>query len=430
MTGERVESADAPAPPPRNVLVAALLAATAPLALPPRLAPPVLAATPTQPVAVPNAGFETAGAAGPALGLVARRPGPGRGRRAPRGRRPRRRRGDRARRGRAGVAERAVGEGGPPGRPRLPPLRLGEDARTPPPTLSRATPPRCAATLSMASFPFTNHSPAVGGTRDWTRVETTFVATAAADRVRLDLGRNGTATGRAWFDDVDARRGRRHHRGHPPRARALGGAGLPLRGPRLDLRPRGGRALRPRPPVREAGLRRDRRLHPEAVDPARREGPRPRLGRPAHAGRRAHAAPVRPRVPRGDEGHRRRRGRGGGRGPRAQGGPPGRRHDELRDRPRLDGGRSPGDAERRHRPDASSRPRTSSPCPTASTSARRSPRPGPPPPTAGPSSSRSSCGTATPASTSTWSSTSCPRRATASSCRPSPAASTRAPTST
>ena len=58
------------------------------------------------------------------------------------------------------------------------------------------------ATLSMASFPFTNHSPAVGGTRDWTRVETTFVATTASDRVELQLGRNGTATGRAWFDDV------------------------------------------------------------------------------------------------------------------------------------------------------------------------------------------------------------------------------------
>lgn len=63
-------------------------------------------------------------------------------------------------------------------------------------------PTAVAATLSMASFPFTNHSPAAGGTRGWTRVETTFVATAATDRVRLDLGRNGTATGRAWFDDV------------------------------------------------------------------------------------------------------------------------------------------------------------------------------------------------------------------------------------
>jgi hypothetical protein len=58
------------------------------------------------------------------------------------------------------------------------------------------------ATIAMASFPFTNHAAAVGGTRDWTRVETTFVATASTDRVELQLGRNGTATGHAHFDDV------------------------------------------------------------------------------------------------------------------------------------------------------------------------------------------------------------------------------------
>jgi hypothetical protein len=58
------------------------------------------------------------------------------------------------------------------------------------------------ATIAMTSFPFTNHAQAVGGTRGWTRVETTFVATASTDRVLLQLGRNGTATGRALFDDV------------------------------------------------------------------------------------------------------------------------------------------------------------------------------------------------------------------------------------
>ena len=63
-------------------------------------------------------------------------------------------------------------------------------------------PTAVAATVSMASFPFTNHATAVGGTRDWTRLETTFVATSARDRVELHLGRNGTASGRAWFDDV------------------------------------------------------------------------------------------------------------------------------------------------------------------------------------------------------------------------------------
>jgi len=64
-------------------------------------------------------------------------------------------------------------------------------------------PTAVAATIAMASFPFTNHAPAVGGTRGWTRVEALFVATAPTDRVQLQLGRNGTATGRAAFDDVE-----------------------------------------------------------------------------------------------------------------------------------------------------------------------------------------------------------------------------------
>ena len=64
-------------------------------------------------------------------------------------------------------------------------------------------PTAVAATIAMVSFPFTNHAPAAGGTRGWTRVETLFVATASSDRVQLQLGRNGTATGRAAFDDVE-----------------------------------------------------------------------------------------------------------------------------------------------------------------------------------------------------------------------------------
>lgn len=59
-----------------------------------------------------------------------------------------------------------------------------------------------AAALTMASFPFTNHSGAAGATRPFGKVETLFVATTAKDRVRLHLGLNGTATGAAWFDDV------------------------------------------------------------------------------------------------------------------------------------------------------------------------------------------------------------------------------------
>lgn len=58
------------------------------------------------------------------------------------------------------------------------------------------------ACLAMASFPFTNHSPAAGATRDWHELEMRFVATRAADRVTLHLGRNGGARGTVWFDDL------------------------------------------------------------------------------------------------------------------------------------------------------------------------------------------------------------------------------------
>ncbi|MFH1176247.1 MAG: C45 family autoproteolytic acyltransferase/hydrolase [Acidobacteriota bacterium] len=63
-------------------------------------------------------------------------------------------------------------------------------------------PTAVAACLTMASFPFTNHSPVVGAASPWRRVETLFIATQAEDRLRLHLGHNGTATGAAWFDDV------------------------------------------------------------------------------------------------------------------------------------------------------------------------------------------------------------------------------------
>lgn len=58
------------------------------------------------------------------------------------------------------------------------------------------------ACLSLESQPFTNHSPAVGGSSDWTRVEMIFIATRGKDRVQLHLGHNGSASGKAWFDDV------------------------------------------------------------------------------------------------------------------------------------------------------------------------------------------------------------------------------------
>jgi hypothetical protein len=58
------------------------------------------------------------------------------------------------------------------------------------------------ACLTMASFPFTNHSPSVGATSDWKKIETLFIATRGIDQVRLHLGFNGNAKGRAWFDDI------------------------------------------------------------------------------------------------------------------------------------------------------------------------------------------------------------------------------------
>ncbi|HEX2868988.1 MAG TPA: C45 family autoproteolytic acyltransferase/hydrolase [Ignavibacteriales bacterium] len=59
-----------------------------------------------------------------------------------------------------------------------------------------------AACISMQSFPFTNHSPALGSTSEWQKIETIFIATTKEDRISLNLGYNGGARGNAWFDDV------------------------------------------------------------------------------------------------------------------------------------------------------------------------------------------------------------------------------------
>jgi hypothetical protein len=63
-------------------------------------------------------------------------------------------------------------------------------------------PTAVAATLTMASFPFTNNATVVGGTRGWTKSEALFIATQQSDRVIVRFGYNGTATGNAWFDDI------------------------------------------------------------------------------------------------------------------------------------------------------------------------------------------------------------------------------------
>lgn len=56
--------------------------------------------------------------------------------------------------------------------------------------------------ITMASFPFTNHSSTVGANSVWTEVYAYFIATQKEDYVRIHLGYNGTATGKAWFDDI------------------------------------------------------------------------------------------------------------------------------------------------------------------------------------------------------------------------------------
>ena len=63
-------------------------------------------------------------------------------------------------------------------------------------------PTSVAACLTMASFPFTNHSPSVGGDTDWKEISTLFVATAPEDRVRLHFGFNGKAAGKSYFDNL------------------------------------------------------------------------------------------------------------------------------------------------------------------------------------------------------------------------------------
>jgi len=62
-------------------------------------------------------------------------------------------------------------------------------------------PTAIGACLSMKSFPFTQCSPAPGG-ETGSRVSALFFATQGTDAVQLHLGRNGKATGSAWFDDV------------------------------------------------------------------------------------------------------------------------------------------------------------------------------------------------------------------------------------
>ncbi len=64
-------------------------------------------------------------------------------------------------------------------------------------------PTSVGACITMESFPFTNHSPTLGATKDWTKIEVQFIATKKTDKVRLHLGFNGKAKGKVWFDNVN-----------------------------------------------------------------------------------------------------------------------------------------------------------------------------------------------------------------------------------
>ena len=67
---------------------------------------------------------------------------------------------------------------------------------------SKRYPTPVAACLTMESFPFTNHSPAIGATKDWTKSQVLFIATKSEDRILLHFGFNGNAKGRILFDDI------------------------------------------------------------------------------------------------------------------------------------------------------------------------------------------------------------------------------------
>ena len=195
-------------------------------------APPApSAAAPDQPVAVPNAGFETAGAAALPSGWSLDGPAPAGAavRRADDAATAARRRSSsaRTRRRRSTVLSETVA------------LRVGHVYR-----LSAWVRTRDAVSDPLARYPTAVpaapddglvpvHEPLPRRRRHErldARRDDSSSPPRPTDRVRLHLGLNGTATGRAWFDDVHARRGRRHHASVIPlETRPLGGPGLPLR---------------------------------------------------------------------------------------------------------------------------------------------------------------------------------------------------------
>ena len=64
------------------------------------------------------------------------------------------------------------------------------------------TPIAIGAALTMASMPFDVHTVSLGGTRQWTHLTLSFVASRAEDRILLTVGNGGAFTGKAWFSQV------------------------------------------------------------------------------------------------------------------------------------------------------------------------------------------------------------------------------------
>ena len=362
----------------RLLLAAALVVpARSPRRNPPRRPRTAVADTP---VAVPNAGFEASGAAAPPSGWSLDGV-------APAGASVRR-----ADAGHAGTAAIELSADTPASLAVLSEtlaLRVGHVYRLSAWVKTRGVsadplaryPTAVPATLSMASFPFTNHSPAVGGTRDWTRVET--------DVRRHGGERPGPAGPRPQRDRHrprlvrrrHARRGHRHH-GVDPRSSRSAGTGR-----RSATTDRGWIFVHVEGEPYARGHQYGNLVADEIVAYIEKLAVRHDAEDPAH-GWNALRTIADALMLRGydDEYLEEMQGIADGAaadaGPRstAAGRPPRHRHDELRDRPRLD-----GEAPCRCTPIALTgrtflSPRTSSRCPTASTSARRSPRPAPRPP--------------------------------------------------
>ena len=165
------------------------------------------------------------------------------------------------------------------------------------------------ACIAMKSFPFTNCSPSLAGDAR-RRVELLFFATTASDRVALHLGRNGKATGSATFSDVRLEE-------VPDVTAYVPLAQVKWSGPGFRYDDGGWIFVHVEGEPYPRGRQYGELVAPELARYLEKLAIAPGQGRPgegleraAAPRRRAHDAPLRPRVPGGDEGDRRRRRQG------------------------------------------------------------------------------------------------------------------------